>query len=420
MVLSTQEITHMTKIYDDNCVQMGINTIDVETNKWRNQVTSELKVLKKRIKELERHTVWQRESVKQITSFAESQTDTCCGLSTSVHLVRTSWASRLQCILLMVVIIGFSFCAVSYFLEARRNEHAMWKPMKINKTIEYGTTSTHYEMPYIYIAFKVTYTDSLSEMSDILINETLTGIQESQLKRESCSTKYYSGEQRVFVGCEWLVARYEQLPGTDKLFYGYFSFKLDSPTPDNGSFVWSVILSPADMMFNDSFEVTGFWVSITRDEKLGDFSNFIYLDADKPLSGGTSLWYTVDYTESVLDETHYFTNSIAWSSELVEDDNGMLRISAKPNLRVEYWTEYVAFGYSHWIFGMGGLYNFFALGFFYTAYYAAVCCNDNWSMGILPRLSFVFNNLEMILWIKHNTLSKTEENDRGIDKSMTF
>jgi len=413
MVLSIQEMTHTRKTNADTGFQISLNNIDVETSKWRTQVTSELVALKKRIQELERHSAWQRESVRQITSFAESQTEKCCGLSTSAHLIKTSWASRLQCILLLVVIIVFSSFAVSYFLEARSNELAMWKPQKINQTIEYGNTSMQYEMPYVFIAFAVTYTDSLS---DSIINETLSGIAETQEQRSNrCTTNYFANEKNSFVGCEWFVARFDARPGTNSKFWGYFRFKLDNPTPGNGSFAYTVILSASDMIFDESIEVTGFWVSITRDETPADFSKFIYLYADEPLSGNKSLAYTVDYTETAVDDTHYLTTSIAWSEEL--DTDGMLRIKAIPNLRVEYWTEFVAFGYSDWVFGMGGLYNFFAVGFFYTAYYAAACCNDNWSLGILPRLSFVFNNLEMILWLKHNTLSVREEQDTGSDKS---
>jgi len=403
MVQSIQEMTQTTKTNDDTCFQICLSTIDVETSKWRAEVTSELKALRKRIWALERHNVTQTESLRQITSFAEGETDKCCGLYTSVHLLKTNWVSRLQCILLLVAIIVFSSCTVSYYFKARSNELAIWKPLKINQTIEYGNTNMQYEMPYVYVAFKITYTDS---SSDSIINETLSGIKETQLQHSwICATDYFSSERRSPVGCEWFVARFEARPREN---WGYFRFKLDNPTPGNGSFQYSVVLKASNMIFDDSFEMTGFWVSITRDEK-PDFSKFVYLNAEEPLSGGTSLQYVVDYTETAVDDAHYFTNSIAWSSEL--PSNGILRIVAKPNLRVEYWTEYVVFGYADWIFGMGGLYNFFAIGFFYTAYYVAACFNDNWSMGILPEFSFIFSNLEMILWLKHITLPVFEGED---------
>jgi len=391
------------KSNDDNHIRRNVNSADVEASKWRSQVTADLKALKKRLDELELHTVQHRESVKllRITSFAESQKDNCCGLVTWAQLVRTSWASRLQCILLMIATIAFGFCALSYFFEARRNELAVWKPIKIDQTIEYGNSEAEYQMPYVYIAFQVTQKDS---SSDSMINETLAGIGNAMSYRSNkCSIRYFSHQKRNVVGCEWSLARYEGRPSSSFRFWGYLKIRLDNPTPGNGSFAYSIDLAASDMIFSDSIEVGGFWVSISRDEEPADFSYFIYLDADQPLSNGTSLSYTVDYSEKAVDDNHYFTNSIAWSSELSAD--GMFRISARPNLRVEYWTEYVAFGYSDWIFGMGGLYNFFAIGFFYTAYYAADRCNDNWSMGILPRFSFIFSNLEMVLWLKHKTLS---------------
>jgi len=397
MVLSIQEMTHRTKVNEENYSQIDINPDDVGT--WRREVTSDLEALTKRIEELERQNFKQRQSVKLITSFAESKKDNCFGLITAAHLLRTSCAARLQCFTLLIVITIFSFCAISFFLDARSNENADWKPVKIDQVIEYGNTEIQYEMPYLYIAFKVSNTERLS---DTVINETLSQIENLFMRSERCSIRYFSSQKRTSVGCEWFAAQYDGRPSSNFMFWGYFKLKLDNPTAGNGSFVYSVDMPVSELISRKNIDVSEFWVSITRDEQPADFSNFIYLDADEPLSNGTSLGYTVDYTESAVDNTYYFTNSIAWVSKLPSD--GILRITGRPNLRVQYWTEYISFGYSDWIFGMGGLYSFFCVGFFFTAYRTALCCNDNWSMGILPRFSITHRNLEMIHWLKYKTL----------------
>jgi len=399
MVLSIQEMTHRSKVNEDNYCQIDINPDNVET--WRSEVTSDLKSLRKRIEELERQNIKHRESVKLITSFAGSKKDNCCGLITSVHILRNSCTARFQCITLLIAITIFSFYAINYFLDARSNENAVWKPLKIDQVIEYGTTEIQYEMPYLYIAFKVSNTERLS---DRVINETLSLIEDLFFRSNRCSIRYFSRQKRTSVGCEYSASHYDGRPSSNFMFWGYVRLKLDNPAPGNGSFVYSVDLPVSNLISRKNIDVSEFWVSITRDEEPADFSNFIYLDAVQPLSNGTSLGYTVDYTESAVDNTDYFTNSIAWISELPSE--GVLRITGRPNLRVEYWTEYIAFGYSDWVFGMGGLYNFFAVGFFFTAYRAADCWNDNWSMGILPRFSITFRNLEMIHWLRHKTLSQ--------------
>jgi len=268
---------------------------------------------------------------------------------------------------------------------------------KIDQIIEYGTTEMQYEMPYVYIAFQVSNAERLTESGT---NETLSQIETWFLRSKRCAIRYFSSQKRSSVGCEMFAALYEGRPISNSMFWGYLRLKLDNPIPGNGSFVYSVDLD-VSAIISRNFDVSGFWVSITRDEKPEDFSNFIYLDADEPLSNGTSLAYTIDYTENAVDGNYYFTNSIAWISELPSD--GILRITGRPNLRVQYWTEYVTFGYSDWIFGMGGLYNFVAVGFFFTAYHTALTCNDNWSMGILPKFSITFKNLEMIRWLQHKT-----------------
>jgi len=392
--------------------QIKINLAEEETRKWRSQVTSDLNALKGKLWELDRLTTRHRQSLKQITSYAEIDQDKCCGLITFSYLVKTSWASRLQLILLLTVFIVFGWYATSYFYIARENELAAWKPLKITRAIEYGTTDMQYEMPYVLIAFSINNTGTWWKSQ----NEILSEIEASQWRPSGrCSIRYFSKARRDPVKCEDSVSRFEGRPTvSNSTFWGYFRFKLENPSPANGAFVWSVTLNAEKMVLIDNIEIGGFYVSITRDEIPADFSKFIFLNAESPLAVNAGIAYTVDYTETIVDNIHYITNSIAWSTEL-SSYNGTFRFTARPNLRVESYSEYVVFGYSDWVFGMGGLYNVFAVGFFYAAYYAAVFCNDNWSMGILPQLSFIFQNFEMVLWLKHNTLKQEDIDDSDLN-----
>jgi len=128
MALSIQEMTNRTIVHEENILQIDIKPDNVE--KWRSEVTSDLESLKKRIEELERRTLKRRATAKVLSSFAESKKDNCHGFLTLVHLVRTNWPARLQCITLLLAITIFSYCAITFFLVARSNELAVWKPKK--------------------------------------------------------------------------------------------------------------------------------------------------------------------------------------------------------------------------------------------------------------------------------------------------
>jgi len=71
-----------------------------------------------------------------------------------------------------------------------------------------------------------------------------------------------------------------------------------------------------------------------------------------------------------------------------------------PDIVVEHWEEYVAFGYEDWITGMGGLFSLITFVFFWISYYVAVYFGDGETMGILPIMSFSFYNFEETHWIK--------------------
>lgn len=67
---------------------------------------------------------------------------------------------------------------------------------------------------------------------------------------------------------------------------------------------------------------------------------------------------------------------------------------------VETWEEYVEFSYIDWIFAMGGMLSLLTFWYFFIAYHIARVLSNDGSLGILPGLSKVFRNLEMLSIIK--------------------
>merc|ERR1719193_1603984 len=130
--------------------------------------------------------------------------------------------------------------------------------------------------------------------------------------------------------------------------------------------------------------------------------------------------FMIGYQETVIHtwrtQEEYANFDLTWSQTMkstaflreaaglaLEDQSILLRID--PDLEVDHWREYVAFSYSDWLTGMGGLFSLITTGFLWSSYGLAVCCGDGISMGILPGLSFNFFSYEESMWIK-NRLDK--------------
>jgi len=65
---------------------------------------------------------------------------------------------------------------------------------------------------------------------------------------------------------------------------------------------------------------------------------------------------------------------------------------------VEHWQEYVYYTYYDMISDLGGIMNIGTTVFFWSAYYMALVLEEQ-SMGILPAMSFIFNNYEAISYL---------------------
>jgi len=104
--------------------------------------------------------------------------------------------------------------------------------------------------------------------------------------------------------------------------------------------------------------------------------------------------------ESQLRQSIWTTAEDALGRTGFQVQKGDLILIYKPDLSVDHWTEYVAFGYWDWLTGIGGMFSIMSTVFFLFAYYLSKIFATDGSVGILPEMSFVFANFEEIRGIQ--------------------
>ena len=124
--------------------------------------------------------------------------------------------------------------------------------------------------------------------------------------------------------------------------------------------------------------------------------------------------FLLHYTELVThtyDNRKVFDFEIAsWSQASVDEEilssnyrvypgDGDIVLNFATSTEVEHWEEYVAFGYTQWMTGMGGLLSITTAVFFWVSYLIAILFGDGIGMGILPGLSFNFSSYEHVHWM---------------------
>jgi len=183
------------------------------------------------------------------------------------------------------------------------------------------------------------------------------------------------------------------------VFFAGVSFKLDDPDPERG--FWTMYMSLSFSDFSKLEHVNGtfnFVLAFSRDDLPGDWNLL-------PTFDEYASWYTVRYGETVHkdlagSESSYFTSTITENimtegtfSTIVPE--GWIMLQIEPDLFVEYWEEYVNYGYIDWFMALGGLISFGITAFLFIASKLPKVFK-NASLGILPKFSAVYTNTKDI------------------------
>jgi len=366
------------------------------------------------------------------------------GIPTCLFLVRTNRVALLQCIWLSLCILAFTWVGVSQFIRARSNQEAEWKPEKIVQVQDYGSrdASKVYEMPNVYLFFEAT---SLEEDSNWLNQNILMTVLGNMLMSQT----FFQGS----VGLTYLAPGFNTIQTaatvdeatifpvnvlSNDTFYGCIQLRLDNPDPKIGSAWFWVNLEADGLTLNNTIHIVGFWLYIARDLSGLSLTNLLYLAGRDAIDKEATVSYNVGYRESIHyslespQPTNRFEIDLLWSTDYAErwvGDREGLSITLRGSEIVETWEEYVEFSYIDWIFAMGGMLSLVTFWFFFVAYHIARLLSDDHSLGILPGLSKVFRNLEMLAMMKkeleereilflRNTSSEIEEDELSSPKEM--
>jgi len=390
---------------------------------WRNQVSQTLIKLEERIRVLEeRETNDDRPSTKRlresdsrrVTAYTTSGAYGLEGIPTCIKLVKTTRVALLQCLWLVICVVAFTWIGVSQFMRARSNEESEWKPEKIIQVHDYARVPKEYEMPNLYIFFEASSKEeNVNWLNKTMLKTTLRNMRASQNFSDSVGLTYLTrgGFDTIQSSATVEEATFTvlNLLSKDK-FYGCIKIKLGNPDPSIGSAWFWVHLTADDLTLNNTVHIVGFWVYIARDLSRLSLTNVLYLAGRDAIDNVANVSYNVGYKETIHyslknhQPSYRFQSDLKWSTDYLERWVGQekhgISMTFRGNEIVETWEEYVEFSYIDWIFAMGGMLSLLTVLFFFVSYHIARILSDDDSLGILPGLSKVFRNLEMLSFIK--------------------
>jgi len=201
------------------------------------------------------------------------------------------------------------------------------------------------------------------------------------------------------------------------LFLAGVSLKIDDPDPEVGLYITYIklgvselaMLKHVDGIFHWAFafsrdkSVRG-WNCLTNNNEYGYWNTLRYKETVLiDLAGTISSSFTTTINGEALTAGSYSTVVPAgWNVLQIESD-----------LLVEYWEEYVNYGYIDWFMAMGGLMSIGITAFFFIGDKLPRLFNHS-SMGILPRFSVIYKNTKHIYEV--NELVKTLVEQTGLTK----
>jgi len=388
------------------CVKNPNNLSD-----WQTIMEQDILELRERILKLEGQNFGSHSYKRSClsSSFITEDEIRFCGHRVCSYIIKSDRVVLLQIILLAIMTAVFLTFGITDLVRAKVNHDEELKPQRKYKTVDYGDedNDTQYEFPNVYLFFVC--------WSDYQLNETISALLESQnYFRNSSWIVYMTSDFESHIEHLPVVEAkvvYEDSWVYDDIFMGYFSLKLGHPKTTMESFKFSVDVQMIDMTKDKSIWLDGFWVAVAREFNIEAIEGTV----DLPLSNtfnGSRVYATVDYEEKIVrmwnnEYINYITASIGSYYEYdydedFEDSAGLYSLTFTGNLLVEYWEEYVIYSYYDWLCSTGGFFKIATIVFFFGAYNLAIFFGDKNSMGILPRVSKVYQNLENINMLKRS------------------
>jgi len=378
---------------------------------WKGSVNQALHDFKIQVSELQQ----QKKSLTSMTkSFPPS------GLPTYIRMTRSEKMPMFQCIWLLCFVVAVTTVGIIQFQRVLRNTGAEFKPQRKVKTIDYESTVSEdpWEMPYTYITFGCHWTYGYTSFNQNL-DEVVERLLQSQNYFEDAATVIYPDMRDMASPLQVEEAEaflFDHIVG-ENYFYGYFRVKLSSPDSRLGRFWYTLSLDTNAMTLNKLW-ITDLQISVSRDATYVSSKSNIYLSAFYVLQHQIKLSIIIDYVEKVVDtwsneQENEITSFLMWKEERViswvDYDYGLeeafIVMTFRPDFTVDYWEEYIAYGWYDWFAGMGGFVSILSLIFFKSAFFMALKFGEKGSMGILPKMDFVFAMYEALSF----SMKKQEE-----------
>lgn len=417
---------HMSRDTEDES-QKKIEIISREMSEWeiwRDSISRDVKDLNERLSLLELENQWLKKPRND--SKVEFKIERLGCKTKWIHYLKSHRASRWQLILLLVCIALFLYLGIKELKRANQNLDAEFKPVKKEYIKDYtaGIISEQYEMPYFYFQILV----NLGNIStgEVNISEYLVMMLESQNNFHGSATIYYysTGDDTYYETIEELqveeaLALTYDIGHFENHFWFEFRVKYAPPDPSKRSWRLLIRLLTESLTLNGMVSIENCVLSIKRTPEI-----FKGYDGTRlTWNGNYVTFYSVSYDELVTKKFDGVTvtgelkvsdrQPVLMSVDAVKLDMGITAnyndtiILILPDLMVEYWKEYVDFGYWEWFTAMGGFLSIASAVFFWLAYYIGEIFGDDLShVGILGEMSFLYANFENIRWIKE-VLKKT-------------
>jgi len=351
-------------------------------------------------------------------SFAEADYLGVGYLSTLVAIIRSTLFARFQFLLLFGSAILFLWYGSVTLNRAIRSMQSEFKPGKKDYAINYenSTQVEPYEVPYVYISFFIMLKNSdqnstnLTDVNAQLLQSQDYFSQRARFRYDDFRNEYAKVSISTFNEGEVVL-------GADLGVWVRLRLKFSDPSPGRGWFMILLVdIGSLSMIANATIRNVA--LRISRDEEPAGLPLMLnYNEMDDGMVDIFMIGYRESVTHKYRTNEQYSNFDLTWSQTMkstaflatvsnmaIDDSSFIIRI--EPNLEVDHWSEYIAFSYSDWLTGMGGLFSLMTTGFLWTSYGLALCCGDGISMGILPGLSFNFFSYEELLWIK-NRLGKS-------------
>jgi len=371
-----------------------------------------------------RHSLVREQSgIKSIDTFALADYMGVGCLTTFITLIASKRLAQLQFIWLLGCLIFFLYYGINTFFTAEGNENADFKPETKNYVIDYSSEDEQYEMPYVYIFWYLSLAQyNITEGTTMNRTELSNQLLQAQGDFSNSVFIEYTDSHSTDVLDTKVSAHVSDDTSSSLGFWGFFKFDLSAPNPVLGPWNLYILLNGDAMSLNSTVSLKHIVTYLSREDlynfpggvivKLDALDevdivdlNVVFYDETVTHKHGSDVKQhdiMMRWTQTTLhiDDLYIVANVIAESTDIV--------LLLTPNLEVEHWFEYVAFGYTDWMTGMGGLSSLLCATFLWVSYYIAMYFGDGFSMGILPGLTFTFSNYEDVHWIKRK-MHQSEE-----------